>query len=328
MLMIAFAGYALIAASGGVNLLRRMKWMSDRPATEVRLWSVLTASIAAATLGIASMMWVSVIGGGSLMDLMGACLAIVQLSLPVGTQKYAGALVSLALLSCVVRTLVFFGLDITRARQTRRHYSRRLPLVGVAKTYPGSLPREKVFVLEHPHLMAFCLPGRSRVIVLSSATVQRLSTSMLAGVLAHERSHLRRSDHLILSWSQAVARGFSFLPGLRYIADKQKILVEMVADDRAAQLTSPTVVANALAQMTQDGPSHDTTCPAAAAQRSLGAGETQVDLRIRRLQRRCASSWRTPTRRLGLPHLVVAASAAIGALGVAVTVTAGGCVLG
>ena len=88
--------------------------------------------------------------------------------------------------------------------------------------------------MEHPAAVAYCLPGRVGTIVLTTAALAALDDAELAAVLAHERAHLRGRHHLVLAAASALAQTLPFLPGLCTAQTELARLLEMIADDKAA----------------------------------------------------------------------------------------------
>lgn len=249
MLTLALLGYVALAGSVGVWSLRGRAWMQESPAAGVRVWTGLALSLPGALLAAALNLLTSTAAGHSVADLVHACVAMVRQAF-VGPVGATGAEVgSLAVTGLVLHVVVKFILEVGRSHRARRRYCRQLALVAGRRTYGGAVRNERVLILEHALPLAFCLPGKTATIVLSSSALTHLDQPQLDAVLEHERSHLRRHDHLTLAWSRAVARGLWFLPGLRQMTTEQQRLVEMVADDRAARRMSPRTVADALLQL-------------------------------------------------------------------------------
>jgi Zn-dependent protease with chaperone function len=68
-------------------------------------------------------------------------------------------------------------------------------------------------------------------------------------VIAHERAHVRGRHDLVMQPFVAWQRTFPFLPPARHALRSVALLVEMLADDVAARVTTPGCVASALVRL-------------------------------------------------------------------------------
>jgi hypothetical protein len=103
-----------------------------------------------------------------------------------------------------------------------------LSLVGRAHPDLG------VHVVDDPAAVVYCLPGQGGTVVFTSSALDRLSSPQRDAVLAHERAHLRGRHHLLLAWGSLLAIA---LPQVRLFRDARENtapLIEMRADDVAA----------------------------------------------------------------------------------------------
>jgi beta-lactamase regulating signal transducer with metallopeptidase domain len=116
------------------------------------------------------------------------------------------------------------------------------PAAGV-----GSAKRESL-VLDHPAPAAYCLPGGTPRVVLTSGAVELFDDEELAAVLAHERAHLAERHDLVVLPFAAWSKALPWLPTVRRSRTAVDRLVEMVADDRACADCDRTVLACALAR--------------------------------------------------------------------------------
>jgi beta-lactamase regulating signal transducer with metallopeptidase domain len=123
----------------------------------------------------------------------------------------------------------------------RRHHREALGLV----THP-SRDFPDVRLIDHPVPVVYCLPERERQIVISSGALGRLDAAQLRAVLSHERAHLGKRHHLMLTLVDAAGTALAWLPSFRTARDHLPPLAEMVADDEAARRTRPDVLAAAL----------------------------------------------------------------------------------
>ena len=122
-----------------------------------------------------------------------------------------------------------------RTAATRRRHRALLELL-VEPASAGGDTR----LLDHPALVAFCIPGVRPLLVLSSGMVAELDGAQLDAVVAHERAHLAEHHHLLLLPFLAWRAALPVLPAADRAHDAVRDLVEMRADDVAlASLAGP-----------------------------------------------------------------------------------------
>ncbi|MFI6295608.1 M56 family metallopeptidase [Nonomuraea sp. NPDC050790] len=108
---------------------------------------------------------------------------------------------------------------------------------------------EGVYVLPGAEPVAYCVPGwRSRV-VLSRGALELLDPAELRAVLAHERAHARGRHDLFLMPFQGLAAAFPWLPVVKAARRAVPVLLEMLADDRARQVSGDRTLARAIVLM-------------------------------------------------------------------------------
>lgn len=164
---------------------------------------------------------------------------------------------------------------IRDSRDRRRRHRDGLRLLGTPDADLGAL------IVDAPQPMAYCLPGRGGIVVVTSGARAALTATQLRAVLAHERGHLAGRHHLAFTIAYALARIVPWLPLFVHVGRRVPLLLEMRADDLAAQAHGRSAVAHALDAMTRN--------PAPAG--SFGAGGPSLQLRVRRL-RLTVSPWR------------------------------------
>lgn len=146
-----------------------------------------------------------------------------------------GAL-GIAITGCVgVYLLVASASSAARVQRARRAHRQRLLLISRALP-SGAEPSWRdapVRLLDHPHAVAYGVPGFRPQVVLSSGVLAALSGPELAAVLAHEQAHARGRHDLVIQPFVAWARTFPFLPPARRAVGAVGLLVEMLADDAA-----------------------------------------------------------------------------------------------
>ncbi len=174
-----------------------------------------------------------------------------------------GAGICVRLVSCVTAELV-------RSARARRRHLDALALLGRPHLQPD------VTIVEHASLTAYCVPGRRRQVVLTSAALRVLTVKQLEGVLRHERAHLRGRHALVLGVARAVGRAFP-LPVFREAHEEIATLLEMLADDATRNEDSRWELAQALVSLSVGAP------PAASI--AMAAATSSVSARLRRLTR-------------------------------------------
>lgn len=265
---LALLAYALAAATAGAWMLRRSAWPSRSPRWGIAAWQALTASIiSAVVLAGASLALPNIPLTTRLADLIDACSAALraQYATPGGAAvSLSGAALAMVVLS---RVGYCFSVSLVGPARCRRRQRQALALVARRDDRLGTL------VVDHPTALAYCLPGRHREIVLTSAAMAALDAQQLWAVLAHERAHLRGRHDLILAVAAAAERAFPRVPAFRDARAEVALLVEMLADDVAGRGSDRLTMATALVQLA------DGTTPKAA----LGAGGKTALARVRRL---------------------------------------------
>ena len=156
----------------------------------------------------------------------------------------AAALVALAASGlCLSMLLVNAHLVGTALRSARRRHDALLRLVGDDR-------REgRLTIVEHHTPTAYCVPGRRRRVVLSTATLAQLPPEELEAVLAHERAHLgERHDLLLEYFTVAHQTAPRWLRSARALAEV-RLLVEVLADRAARHRAGEVPLARALVRL-------------------------------------------------------------------------------
>ena len=131
-----------------------------------------------------------------------------------------------------------------RLRKVRREHRELVDLLD-EPVHASGLPAQ-VRVLSHPTATAYCVPGLSRRVVLTSGTIDALPPAELRAVLAHELAHLRQRHDLVLEFftvlHTAVPRRLRSDRGLETV----RLLIELLADRNAERSVGRVPVARAL----------------------------------------------------------------------------------
>lgn len=285
---LALLAYAVGAGTVGAAALRRARWPQRAPRLGVAAWQTLSASVIGSLL-LAGLTVIipSAVVSASLADLLHACVTALraQYATPGGALLHAAG--ATATLTLAVRVAYLLATGLRNARRARDEHLTQLRLAARRD------PTLDALIVEHPTAAAYCLPGRARTIVLTTAAVAALDDDELAAVLAHERAHLRGRHHLVAAAADALARTAPFLPVFRWARAEQVRLLEMIADDEAATGADRLTVARALVHLAEG------SVPAAA----LGAADVAALARVQRLME--------PAHRIGLLRRAVIVGALV-----------------
>ncbi|MGH7753644.1 MAG: M56 family metallopeptidase [Gemmatimonadales bacterium] len=269
---VVLLGYALILAAVAAPLLRRAGWVDRAPRLAVALWQALTVTVLASVAMAGLALTVPTVRvSGDLAELLRACVMALreQYASPGGAA--AGATGAVLALGVLGRTGWCLGAAALRMVGERSAHRRVLDMVARHDEHRG------IVILESAESAVYCLPGRRRRTVVTTAALQALDDGQLEAVLAHERAHLTERHDLILTLSRALAAAFPALRLFRDAAGETARLVELRADDVAASRTDRLTVAGALLAVASGGAGH--AVPSVA----LAAGGADAAARVRRL---------------------------------------------
>ena len=180
-------------------------------------------------------------------QLAGACLD--RLRAAYGTPAGAGIVTAGQVLSLALLARLAWAVT-TVAR--RRHVQRRRHRLLV-RLAGGHRPDVPAVVLDCPGPAAYSVGGRRPAVVVTSGAVALLTGPQLGAVLAHERAHLSRRHHRWTLAALLVAEAMPLVPLLRDAPARVGRLLEMDADERAADHHEPRVLASALVAVTTAG---------------------------------------------------------------------------
>ena len=284
----ALLGCLLLLALVVPDRLAQAAWAPRSPGAALLLWQAL--GLAAGLLAIEAAVTVALAPVGDTHgEAVRALAAGTAAELPLwsGVAFALGALVLLRLLSVLLASAA----RTLRARQAHRR------LVDLVATRNPLLARARV--VEHAVPLAYCLPGLRPRVVLSRGVLDLLREDEVRAVLAHEEAHVEQRHDLVVLPFVALRATFPLLRGPRTAQAEVALLVEMLADDRAARRHPREVLARALYKVGTAG------VPAGGL--AVG-GEGSVLVRAQRLLE--------PPRPLSLPGrvAVLATTAAVFAL--------------
>ncbi|SDY83097.1 Peptidase family M48 [Modestobacter sp. DSM 44400] len=216
-------------------------WTNRAPVLGVVAWQAASAGVVlAVALAGLTLLVPTTAFSGSLADILNACAMTIA-----SAYNSPGRLPETVLGSLLAGVVPLRLCSVAATTWARDRVSRRKVQASLLL---GARPEPSLgaMLVESDRAAAFCLAGRQRTVVLTTGALAALSAEELAGVLAHEQAHLRAHHHLAVSASRILSRAFPFLPmfiGARLETDR---LVELLADDAAAQRVNRVEIASAL----------------------------------------------------------------------------------
>ncbi|MEO7126967.1 MAG: M56 family metallopeptidase [Nakamurella sp.] len=233
-LHVAALGLVLITvllAGPASAALSAAKWTSQAPRAALVLWQavglggglgVLTAGL---TLAAADLdpHWLA------------GVLAVPSRWRELGIGGWCGMALTVGVGIYLVTATVTSSLRVLAAR--RAHRQRLDMLSQTLPQRPAASARHNapVRLLDHPHAVAYGLPGFRPQVVLTRGALEALTDSELDAVLAHEQAHVRGRHDLVVQPFVAWAQTFPFLPTARRAVIAVGSLVEMLADNAALE---------------------------------------------------------------------------------------------
>ncbi|MFE0653644.1 M56 family metallopeptidase [Streptomyces sp. NPDC059534] len=259
------AGLVLLTGCLVPWLVARARWAQQVPRLALAVWAACGAVFAGATALMPAQLVLTNESSHRLTDMVltfhfPAPARLLALD---GRQLLALSL-SLAVLSVPTTSFVR---RLVRARRVRTRHAGVLRLVG---RYDPAL---RATVLDDERPAVYCLPGRSRRVVVSSGAVDTLTPAQLAAALAHERAHITGRHHLLVAAAEAFAAVFPRLPLARHGGSAVPLLLEMAADDRALRRCTRDALATALYALASGR----------APRSAFAAGGPSAALRMRRI---------------------------------------------
>ena len=151
---------------------------------------------------------------------------------------WSAGLVGLAVLGRLLAVLV-----VSTARTLRTRHGNRVLVDLVSER---NLLLQGASVVDHDVPVAYCLPGLRPRLVLSRGALSVLTLDEVTAVLAHERAHLVQRHDLVVLPFVALGATFPALPAVRTARSEVALLIELLADDRAARTHDRVHLARAL----------------------------------------------------------------------------------
>lgn len=221
-------------------LLARATWPSAAPVLALALWQSIALAGGISMIGSLLLFGLQPFGDDLWSRIQGAASTVFSGPLPAG----ASLLNTFALSAAVLLTLhLLLNLALTSARSRRQRHRHRELLSLLSEPLPNT-PGTRI--IDHPAPAAYCLPGARSVTVLSEGMIALLTPEQLDAVVAHERAHLRQKHHLLLDAFRSWKRALPWFPIATRAQDAVALLIEMLADDAARQITGDRVLAEAI----------------------------------------------------------------------------------
>jgi Zn-dependent protease with chaperone function len=273
--------YAMVVGFAGPAVFRRAGWPLRAPrlgaaAVLAAAWSVPVALVlAGVTIALPASALSTDLG-----QLIGACL--VRLRAAYGTPGGAGMVTAGQVLSAATTTRIAWaaGRLAHRRRTERRRHRLLLRLAGHAR------PDLPAVVLDYPGAAAYSVAGRHSTVVVTSGAIDLLTKPQLGAVLAHENAHLLARHHRWHAAAALAAAALPIVPLLRETPARVGRLLEMDADELAADHHEPHVLASALvAVASPGGPATGSAPNRAASTLTLTPAGADTAARIHRLLR-------------------------------------------
>ena len=273
--------------------LARARWPERDPVGALLLWQAvgLAGGLALVASGV-------VYGVAPLAPTTIGAVGVPVRSLVGGTWPPAlGGLHAVALVLALALALRLLGVLAVVTVRTLRARARHRDLLDLLGTPWPQAPGARV--LDHPVPVAYCLPGLRSRLVVSAGVLDALDVAQVFAVLTHERTHLRERHDLVVLPFVAWGATAPFVRGMVCAQIAVAALIEMRADDVAAQKADAHELSQALCAM-------GGAAPAAA----LSSFTTALDRRLARIT--------DPPAPLPLPLRVLLRLVAVGLVAVPV----------
>ncbi|MFD7321980.1 M56 family metallopeptidase [Streptomyces sp. NPDC059875] len=246
-------------------LLVRARWAQQVPRLALAVWAVSGAVFATSAALLPAHLVLPAAASHRLGDVyLGLRFPAPEALLTLTVREYLALTLALTVLALPAAG---YARELVRARRARLRHAGVLRLVG---RYDPAL---RATVLDHARPAVYCLPGRSRRVVVSSGAVDTLTEAQLAAALAHERAHISGRHHLLVAAAEGFAAVFPRLPLARHGGTAVPLLLEMAADDRALRRCTRDALATALYALASGQ----------APREAFAAGGPSAALRMRRI---------------------------------------------
>lgn len=185
--------------------------------------------------------------------------------------------VALAVTGFMVVRLLIAGHQVGASlRRTRRQHVELLELVGREfDTLDLPQPPRHLRVIDHPTPTAYCVPGLTHRVVISTGMLERLGQSEVLAVLAHERAHVRARHDLLVEFFTVLHTAMPERLRQHAVLDEVRLLAEVLADRAGARDIGTVPMGRALVALA--GSRHPVATFAASAD-SVSAAQVRLGL--------------------------------------------------
>nr|WP_202446804.1 M56 family metallopeptidase [Streptomyces sp. SID5468] len=224
------------------RILGRASWQDREPVVALWVWQCVVAAVllcfALSLLVTGAALWAPLRTG-----LFESAPRGVQESYGLAAGGVWRGVLAAVLITAAVHVVLHLFREAHLARISRRRRYQALR-AAAPPLPPGAVPRQRgrrgdddLLVLEgsRPEAWSLTMPLRPPRVVVSTGAMRRLGPEQLRAVLAHERAHARARHHLLLRSAGALATAFPSAELFTAYARTSARLVELAADDAAAQ---------------------------------------------------------------------------------------------
>lgn len=232
--------YAALLSVLGPRLMDRVKWAAASPRLAITTWFALAVSFVLALVlaGAAIVLPTNVFASGAASSVEACVAALHELHGAVGGSLIA--VVAAGLTWALPLWLIIAAIGVVRSTAAERSRLRHLL---------ASAPRDRrlgAVVVQGTRPAAYCLPGKGGLVAVTSGALALLDRPQLDAVLAHERAHLAGRHHLLVALAQTGQRALGWFPLFARLPERIGHLVELAADDAAAQSATRSTLARSL----------------------------------------------------------------------------------
>ncbi|MBO2463906.1 M48 family metalloprotease [Actinomadura violacea] len=289
--MLALIASAVLLGCLAGPVLDRFRRSAIAPGTAVVCWVAALAGTVIAGSAVVVVALISPPGPGhGLLEWLRDCLP--------HHGNLAITMAAIATLVLVTACCLRLASGLPRLGRAVRHRRRHREMLRLVAREHGR--HADVLVLDHPVPVAYSLPARQRGIVVSTGAQEALTDAELGAVLAHERAHLRLRHHALLLMLDLAHSLLPWLPTVRRAKSRLPLLLEMAADDAAANAHGSRILVDALCRLS--------TAPGPAGALGAGGGHGAGAL-VERVLRLETSGAVKPRRSVRIAACAFAASA-------------------
>jgi len=275
---VALAGYALVVAWLLPRPLARLtsQGVSVRPGLAAWLGAMASAALAA---GMALQFLIRAVIGRWPQLSEAVCRSVAGAACTRAVYGSAAFELGLAAVAAAATAMAVVA-GWRYARRTRRARRRTRAHAEAARLAGQALPGTEAHVLHDPRPAAYCVAGRPAAIVLTSGALEMLEQAQLDAVLAHERAHLARRHHALITLTTGLAAAVPLVPLFARGKAEVARLAEMSADDAAVRVSGRNALVTALLAIGTGTAVHAGSVVPRAA---LGAAGHEVPARLERM---------------------------------------------